>query len=226
MIKGSKQDFQENLKLIKTYLLNACVAIETILASNLCVKKLENTKEGNVFNLIKNAIHIYAIVELRKILEPDKEDKTANLAYIIKYIEDNKSNLITKQHDLLQTVYVMEDTQSLSSESIAEFQKRNADREIQQYIKNINNLEKAWKYFYSKHSLYTQKIKESRDLLVHSIPMYTVTVPSIRTTKRIIKLIAWFIKKCDLILNNNTTLYNQISEETLEITRNFWSRFQ
>jgi hypothetical protein len=73
------KNIENNFNQVKINRLVASWALLTLTTSNICVSIFNKTKEGNIFNICRESVYLRCIIETRKILEPNKADKTANL---------------------------------------------------------------------------------------------------------------------------------------------------
>lgn len=220
---------ENNFNLVKKNRLIASWALLSVTTSNICVPIFNQTKEGNIFNICREAVYLRCLIETRKILEPNTKDKTANLDYIIKQIYDNKDFFIQKHyHDSIS----MEQHWCGSSEEFAfikkyiEERKREEAQKAQQRCLDVIELVnhrwyKLWKLLGNSSAF--RFLKEKRDLCVHSIMTADISMPPINKMQKLLNLILWFIKKLDFIIYNTSSNYEELDKEAELVAYKFWN---
>ena len=216
-------ELKNNFNLMNSFRRNSLFCLETYMSSNVCVTKLNNTIEANIFNLIRQSLYMRAIIELRKILEPQNHNKNANLSSIINYINNNK-DVFAKQHYVVDLNIGSICIEDIDQEFYKKFREYSAYESKEKCLKTISLLKGRWnKYWhYLSNSDSFKIIRENRDYLVHSYSNTVESFPSINKIKKVLRITTWFIKKIDYIINNCSFSYDTELEKVRYISTEYW----
>lgn len=217
------------LNCVIDYRRNIVFMNEMILASNVCVDKLNKTYEANVFNFILSTLHARMVIELRKILEPSNRDKKNNVCSLIEFIKVNKEELLQRHFcDYLNMPVNFCDNQpaEIISEVLDQYMNERAKEASENCLKVIECIllrwDKIWKLLGKKE----YKIRSVRDVIVHSMSPENVNMPSLFKIKKMLYITTYFIRKIDFIINNCSSHYEFEEDELRKVSEKFWSRFQ
>lgn len=219
---------EDNFNQVKNNRIIAFWALLSVTTSNICVPIFNQTKEGNIFNICRESIYLRCIIETRKILEPNKADKTINLAYVINQVYNNKDYFIKKHHkDSIsrERHWCGTSEEPVFVKKIIEKRKLEDAREAQQRCFDAIELvkhrwDKLW-ILMSNNSAFTF-LKQKRDICVYSIKTADISMPPINKMKKLLNLILWFIKKLDFIIYNTSSNPEELDNEAEEVANKFW----
>lgn len=223
------KNIEDNFNQVKINRLVASWALLTLTTSNVCVSIFNKTKEGNIFNICRESVYLRCIIETRKILEPNKADKTANLDYIIGQVYNNKDFFIQKHYN--DSISIERHWCSSSEEFayIEEYMEKrkleNAQEAQQRCLEVIELVRHRWckLWTFLGNSPAFMFLKEKRNLCVHSIMTTNIFMPPINKMQKLLNLILWFIKKLDFIIYNTSSNLEELDKEAEFVAYKFWN---
>lgn len=224
------EKIEKCFRIVEKYRLHASFSLETIRTSEICIHLLNNTKEGNIFQTCLNGLYLNCIVNIRKILEPNKNGKKCNLDFLINTIYENK-DFFAKRHydsDYNKERHSMSDYEAKGclvlidcNETIKhEF----AERCREKCLNEIENVKRQWDNFKDSNDRNTLKI--CRDNLVHSFDIYPIDLPNTNDLERVLRIITDFISCLEFIIMNSSSNTDELDKEINRVSTNFWKKIQ
>ncbi len=224
---------EECFRITKQYRLQVSFSLQTIITSEHCLPIFNNTKEGNIFQTCLNSLYLNCIINIRKILEPNKNDKKSNLDFLINTVYRNKDFFAQKHYDAdynepRYSMNIYEEKGIYAPLELDEFKRHElAELYREKCLKEIEKIKHRWdKFWNAKLGNACRSLQEYRDNLVHSFKIYPVYLPSSDKLRRYLSVINYFLGSLEFIIMNSSSNTHELDTEINIVASNFWKKIQ
>ncbi len=227
------KEIEECFHIVTQHRLQITFSLQTILTSEYCIPIFNNTKEGNIFQTCLNSLYLNCIVNIRKILEPNKGKKKSNLDFLINTVYRNKDFFAQKHYDAdynkpRHSMDIYEEKGTYVPLELDEFKKCElAEPCREKCLKEIEKVNNKWdRYWNAQLGNWCFSLQKYRDNLVHSFKEYPVYLPSTDKLRRYLSVINWFLGRLEFIIMNSSSNRYELDQDIKTVASNFWKKIQ
>lgn len=202
------------------------IALNTLLALNMCIPKFNKTPEANIFKCCQTALLMKSIINIKTILEPhnNKKDRIANLEYLVNEIHKNKEYFAQKHFDNVLsekiTFFKCKDSKLFDEDITFQEKQELAIEAKTKCLEEIEILKNQCEKFRNENQKHDD-LKKCRDSIAHSFNNINRDYISINRLQEILDEINKFTNTIYHILYMNN-IDADINTVINKIAQNFW----